>query len=109
MNKGKVFVKKIWIGISTFDGMTIQEVKEYLDRISNDYIDMLYQGCVAKFDVQHNTFDDDLDLYLVFERMETDKEYEMRMQLHNEELQKDAEKKYKEYLKLKEEFEGKPE
>lgn len=98
MEKIYVFVKSVYIGDDVFDGKTIQEVKEYLDRLSNDYIDMLYQGCIARFSLEQS-------LHLVFERQETDLEYKTRM----EKVQKDIEYykrlKYEEYLKLKKEFE----
>jgi hypothetical protein len=104
MNKTKVIVKRVFIGIGWFNGKTIQEVKEHLDLISNNHIDMLYQGCTAKFEMDFNTFDDQPDLYLVFDRMETDKEYQFRMETRSKEIQRAMDRKYEEYLKLKEEF-----
>jgi hypothetical protein len=104
MEKINVHVKSVYIGDDVFDGRTIQEVKEYLDRLSNDYIDMLYQGCIARFSLRYD-HDDEQSLYLVFERQENDLEYKTRM----EKVQKDVEcykrLKYEEYLKLKKEFE----
>jgi hypothetical protein len=74
-------VKRVFIGICWFDGKTIQEVKERLDKVSNDHIDMLYQGCTAKFELTFDSVEDQIDphLYLVFERMETDAEYQQRL------------------------------
>jgi hypoxanthine phosphoribosyltransferase len=106
MEKITVFVKSVYIGDDVFDGKTIQEVKEYLDRVNNDYIDMLYQGCIARFSFYRDHGDEEHSLHLVFERQETDLEYKTRM----EKVQKDIEYykrlKYEEYLKLKKEFEN---
>lgn len=77
MQKELVTVKIIPISTDSFDGKTIQEVKQMFDKISNDNIDMLYQGCTAKFIkgpgwvINH--------LYLVFERLETDTEYQQKI------------------------------
>jgi hypothetical protein len=105
MEKITVFVKSVYIGDDVFDGKTIQEVKEYLDRVNNDYIDMLYQGCIARFSFYRDHGDEEQSLHLVFERQENDLEYKTRM----EKVQKDIEYykrlKYEEYLKLKKEFE----
>ena len=105
MEKINVFVKSVYIGYDVFDGRTIQEVKEYLDRLSNDYIDMLYQGCIARFSFYRDHGDEEQSLHLVFERQENNLEYKTRM----EKVQKDVEYykrlKYEEYLKLKKEFE----
>ena len=105
MEKINVHVKSVYIGDDVFDGRTIQEVKEYLDRLSNDYIDMLYQGCIARFSFYRDHGDEEQSLHLVFERQENDLEYKTRM----EKVQKDIEYykrlKYEEYLKLKKEFE----
>lgn len=109
MNKSKVFVKKVYVGYDFLDYATISEVKEYLDRLSNDHIDMLYQGCTSKFISEYEHGADQPDLYLMFERMETHEEYQHRFKMHRKELEEQKDKKYKEYLKLKEEFESKPE
>ena len=105
MEKINVFVKSVYIGDDVFDGKTIQEVKEYLDRLSNDHLDMLYQGCIARFSFYRDHGDEEQSLHLVFERQENDLEYKTRM----EKVQKDVEYykrlKYEEYLKLKREFE----
>jgi len=77
MQKEIVAVKAIFINKSMFNGKTIQEVKQTFDKISNDNIDMLYQGCTAKFAVGQGWFKN--ELYLVFERLETDAEYQQRI------------------------------
>jgi hypothetical protein len=109
MNKCKVFVKKVYVGYHFLEYATISEVKDYLDRLSNDHISMLYQGCTAKFISEYEYGEDKPDLYLMFERLETDEEYQHRVKMNKKELEEQKDKKYKEYLKLKEEFEGKPE
>ena len=76
MQKELITVKVIPISTDTFEGKTIQEVKQAFDKISNDNIDMLYQGCTAKFSagfINH--------LYLVFQRLETNAEYRDRIKL----------------------------
>jgi hypothetical protein len=104
MEKITVQVRKDYVRFEVFDGKTIQEVKEYLDKLSNDYIAMLYKGCIARFSLIYDGAGEP-ELYLVFERQETDLEYKTRM----EKVQKDVERykrlRYEEYLKLKKEFE----
>ena len=78
MQKELVTVKAIFISRNVFDDKTIQEVKQTFDRISNDNIDMLYQGCTAKFAVGEREFEN--ELYLVFQRLETDAEYQQRIE-----------------------------
>jgi hypothetical protein len=76
VKKELITVKVIPISTDIFEGKTIQEVKQAFDKISNDNIDMLYQGCTAKFAagfINH--------LYLVFERLETNAEYRDRIKL----------------------------
>jgi hypothetical protein len=77
MKKEPIVVKIIPIGTSIFEGKTIQEVKQAFDKISNDNIDMLYQGCTAKFTTGTGWFIN--HLYLVFQRLETDAEYRDRI------------------------------
>lgn len=79
MQKKLIAVKAIFISNNVFDDKTIQEVKQTFDRISNDNIDMLYQGCTAKFAVGQGEFEN--ELYLVFQRMETDAEYQQRIKV----------------------------
>jgi hypothetical protein len=109
MNKTKIVVQRINIGVDFFDGKTIQQVKEHFDMISNDCIGMLYQGCTSRFDVDYGGYDDSTDIYLIFERTETDEEYQNRLAVRSKEIEKIQELKYKEYLRLKKEFEDKPE
>ncbi len=76
MKKELITVKVIPVSTDIFDGKTIQDVKQAFDKISNDNIDMLYQGCTAKFSagfINH--------LYLVFQRLETNAEYHDRIKL----------------------------
>jgi hypothetical protein len=77
MQKEPIVVKIIPIGMSIFEGKTIQEVKQAFDKISNDNIDRLYQGCTAKFTTGTGWFIN--HLYLVFQRLETDAEYQKRI------------------------------
>jgi UDP-2,3-diacylglucosamine pyrophosphatase LpxH len=77
MQKELVAVKAIFISKNVFDDKTIQEVKQTLDKISNDNIHLLYQNCTAKFIVGQGEFEN--ELYLVFQRMETDAEYHERI------------------------------
>jgi hypothetical protein len=77
MQKELVTVKTIPISTDIFDGKTIQDVKQAFDKISNDNIDMLYQGCTAKFTTGTGWFIN--HLYLVFQRLETNAEYRDRI------------------------------
>lgn len=79
MQKKLIAVKTIPIGTDIFDGKTIQDVKEKFDKISNDNIDMLYQGCTAKFTTGTGWFKN--HLYLVFARLERDEEYQQRIKV----------------------------
>jgi hypothetical protein len=79
MEKQIIAVKAIFISKNIFDDKSIQDVKQAFDRISNDHIDMLYQGCTAKFAVGQGEFEN--ELYLVFQRMETDAEYQQRIKV----------------------------
>jgi hypothetical protein len=77
VKKQIITVKTIPISTDIFDGKTIQDVKQAFDKISNDNIDMLYQGCTAKFTTGTGWFKN--HLYLVFARLETDEEYQQRI------------------------------
>jgi hypothetical protein len=77
MQKELITIKTIPITMSIFEGKTIQEVKQALDKISNDNIDMLYQGCTANFTTGTGWFIN--HLYLMFQRLETDAEYQQRI------------------------------
>ncbi len=79
MQKELIAVKAIPIGTDIFEGKTIHDVKQTFDKISNDNIDMLYQGCTAKFITGTGWFIN--HLYLVFERLETDAEYQQRIKV----------------------------
>ena len=77
MQKELIAIKTIPISMSIFEGKTIQEVKQTFDKISNDNIDMLYQGCTANFTAGTGWFIN--HLYLMFQRLETDAEYQQRI------------------------------
>jgi hypothetical protein len=79
MQKELITIKTIPISMSIFEGKTIQEVKQTFDKISNDNIDMLYQGCTANFTTGTGWFIN--HLYLVFARLETDEEYQQRIKV----------------------------
>jgi hypothetical protein len=66
--------KSYWLDCNDFHGKTIQEVKDRLDKISNDYIHLLYKGCKPVFKSW-----DHPQIELVFERLETDAEYQQRI------------------------------
>lgn len=63
-----------WLKFDDFNGKTIQEVKDRLDKISNDHIHLLYKGCIPVF----KSWDTPL-IELTFKRLETDEEYQKRI------------------------------
>lgn len=100
--KLKTYDLSMW---SLFDGRSPEEVKAELDRITNDHISYIREGCTLRFDLSTG-YDNDLELALIISRQETDKEYAKRNSEAQRLKEQHKEKRRKEYLKLKAEFEG---
>jgi hypothetical protein len=93
---------------SIFDGNTIDEVVLNLAAIKEQYPDSN-----ITFDVHNAGYDDGTEVYLIEERLETDAEYKVRLQVEKKEKAitkknkaKQEEKDRKEYERLKKKFEG---
>jgi len=103
--KQEIKVRDIDISIfDLIDGKTPDQVKAELDRITNDNISYIREGCTLRFDV--SCYYDDTELSLRITRQETDEEYAERKSEAERLKEQYKENRRKEYLKLKAEFEG---
>ncbi len=100
--KVKTYDLSLW---GLLDGRSPEEVKTELDRITNDHISYIREGCTLRFDLSTG-YDNDLELALITSRQETDKEYAKRNSEAQRLKEQYKENRRKEYLKLKAEFEG---
>ena len=87
------------------DGRSPEEVKAELDRITNDHLSYIREGCTLRFDLSTG-YDNDLELSLITSRQETDEEYAKRNTQENLERAKLKAQRLRAYLTLKAEFEG---
>lgn len=86
------------------DGRSPEEVKAELDRITNDNISYIREGCTLRFDV--SCFYDDTEISLIISRQETDEEYAKRNTQENIAKEELKAQRLQAYLTLKAEFEG---
>jgi hypothetical protein len=87
------------------DGRSPEEVKAELDRITNDHLSYIREGCTLRFDLSTG-YDNDLELSLLVFRQETYEEYAIRNTQENIEKERLKAQRLQAYLTLKAEFEG---
>jgi hypothetical protein len=100
--KVKTYDLSLW---GLLDGRSPEEVKAELDRITNDHLSYIREGCTLRFDLSTG-YDGELELALITSRQETDEEYAKRNTSENLEKERLKAQRLREYLKLKAEFEG---
>jgi hypothetical protein len=99
----KIISKKVPLSYGLYDILDSRSPDEAIDIINS--IKEVYKGRDVRFVVQGDMYDDGLDLYLFEYRLETDEEYEAR--LEKERISRDSarERNRAEYERLKKLFE----
>lgn len=100
--KLKTYDLSLW---GLLDGRSPEEVKAELDRITNDHLSYIREGCTLRFDLSTG-YDNDLELTLITSRQETDEEYAKRNTQENLVKERLKAQRLRAYLTLKAEFEG---